>query len=146
MSNWMQIIVQGNLGQDPVRGQLPSGAESSIFPVAVNLEWTDANGNAQSQTHWFRVYVSNHQAAACNRYLSKGRSVTVVGTIRSNEWGNPRIWYAKNDEEKANPRCSHEINARLVNFHGTATNGGGNGHVEEEDDPIPGFDSPNDPF
>ena len=110
------VMIIGNLGRDPKEVRLPSGSVGSVFPVAVNDEWTDANGNRQKDTTWYTVRVSNNQAEPCNLHLKKGRKVLVEGKMRSNDWGNPRIWFKNDDTEHANPRTTFELLAWNVEF------------------------------
>jgi len=111
-----KVMIIGNLGRDPKEVRLPSGSTGSVFPVAVNDEWTDSNGNRQKDTTWYTVRVSNNQAEACNRHLKKGRKVLVEGKMRSNDWGNPRIWFKTDDTERADPRTTFELLAWTVEF------------------------------
>jgi len=111
-----ETMIIGNLGRDPQETQLPSGTVGSVFPVGVNNDWTDRNGERHTQTTWFTVRVSNNQASACNSYLYKGRKVLVRGRLRADDYGNPRIWFKNDDTNRENPRTTFELLAYNVEF------------------------------
>ncbi len=50
--NAVQLI--GRLGQDPEVQYNDKGTARTMFRVATNRSWTDADGQAQTETEWTR--------------------------------------------------------------------------------------------
>lgn len=135
MSSYQQLIVVGNLGRDPEGRFTPAGQPVTTFSVATTRNWSNAQGEKQEETTWFRVTTWGKQAETCNQYLKKGSKVLVTGRLTPDKNGNPRIW-SKTD---GTPGASFEVTADTVKF--LSSNGGGNsqadGGEESEADIIP---------
>jgi len=111
-----KLIIVGNLGRDPEMRYTPDGQPVTSFSVAANRRWTDAQGQLQEETAWFRVSVFGRQAETCAQYLTKGRQVLVEGHLRPDpQTGGPRIW-TRNDGTVG---ASYEVTARQVRFLGS---------------------------
>jgi single-strand DNA-binding protein len=136
---YQRVVVIGNLGGDPQMRYTPDGTAVTSFNIATNRKWSDASGNPQERTTWFRVTVWRKQAEQCNQYLSKGRMVLVEGEMEPDpQTGGPRIW----QDKEGRSRASYEITARTVRFlggggqGGAASMGGSPGGGEEGEGPI----------
>jgi len=100
----------------------PNGVPVTSFSVATNRRWTDANGNSQEKTVWFRVTAWRKLAETCNQHLNKGSRVLVEGELEADpQTGGPRTW----QDRDGHWRASYEITAREVRFLGGAGQGGG---------------------
>jgi len=109
---YQKIIIIGRLGRDPEMRYTPSGQSVTSFSVATDRRWTDANGQRQERTTWFRVSAWGKLGEICNQYLSKGRQVMIEGEMqeprpyqgRDGEWrvGDPR-WRAHRCETRKSP-------------------------------------------
>ena len=118
---YQQIIIIGNLGQDPEMRYTASGVPVTSFSVAVNRRWTSQDGQPQEKTTWFRVTAWRKLAETCNQYLSKGRPVLVEGRLTPDrETGRPRIWTRSDGTSGA----SYEVTAATVKFLGGRGEGG----------------------
>jgi single-strand DNA-binding protein len=106
---YQRLIIVGRLGRDPEMRYTPQGNAVTSFSVATDRSWTDASGQRQERTTWFRVSVWGKQAESCNQYLSKGRMVLVEGEI------NEPTVYQRRDGEWAS---SLEVRANNVRFLG----------------------------
>ncbi len=106
---YQKLIIVGRLGRDPEMRYTPQGQPVTTLNVATDRSWTDANGQRQDRTTWFRVTVWGKQAESCNQYLSKGRMVLVEGTI-----DEPQV-YQRRDGEWA---ASLSVRADSVRFIG----------------------------
>lgn len=117
MSSMESITIVGNLKGSPRKGFMTSGSEVCNFTMATNRNWTDPNGVAHETTTWWKVS-DVRTAAASNQYLYEGRQVMVQGHMVTDDNGNPRIWFAREDVNRENPRTSYEIRADRVVFLG----------------------------
>ena len=106
---YQKLIIVGNLGRDPEMRYMTDGTPVTSFSVATSRRWTDANGQAQERTVWFRVSAWRRLAETCNQYLTKGRQVLVEG-----ELSEPRPWQSRDGEWRA----SLEVRAYTVKFLG----------------------------
>lgn len=101
-----QILLIGNVGNDPEMRYTSSGSPVTTFSLATNNTYKDQNGETVNETEWFRITAWNRQAESVNQYLTKGRKVFVEGRLTKSEYV---------DKEGAN-RSSLEVNATRVVF------------------------------
>lgn len=108
-----RIIMVGNLGRDPEMRYVASGQAVVSMSVAVNSQYTNSAGTVVKQTTWFRVTVWGKTAEACSKYLRKGSSVLVEGTLQPDQnTGGPRVWTSKSGSVGA----SYDVLASTVRF------------------------------
>lgn len=79
-----KLIIIGNLTRDPELRATPSGKSVCNFTVAVNRRRSQNNG--QPEADFFRVTVWNQLGENCQRYLAKGRKVSVVGPVSASTY------------------------------------------------------------
>jgi len=144
---YQQIMLVGNLGNDPEMRYTPSGVPVTSFSLAVNKSWVAQDGQRQDKTIWFRVTAWRKQAETVSQYLTKGQRVLVMGEI---EEARP---YTDRD---GNARASLEVTAQTIKFLGARGDGnmgsemggqsgghapspgaGGGNHDEMRDEDIP---------
>ncbi|MCU0501770.1 MAG: single-stranded DNA-binding protein [Anaerolineae bacterium] len=132
---YQKTVVIGHLGKDPEMRYTPSGVPVTSFNIATTRKWTNANGEQQEKTTWFRVTCWRKTAELAAQYLQKGRLVLVEGDIEASAW---------TDKEGA-ARASLELTATTVKFlggrgeggegvHAGANAGSGEGFPVSEDD------------
>ncbi len=110
---YQNVIIVGNLGDDPEMRYTPSGSPVVNFSLATNRQYTNNAGERIKETTWFNVSVWGKQAEACGQYLCKGSKVLIEGRMQQDKaTGGPRIWTG-ND---GSPRASFEITAQVVRF------------------------------
>jgi len=125
---YQKTIIIGRLGREPEMRYIESGKAVTSFSVATDRSWTDANGQKQERTVWFRV------SAWGNQYLAKGRQVMVEGELTE-----PKPYQAKDGEWRA----SLDLTAREVKFLGGKSDNASQGEsqtavaVSEEEEAIP---------
>ena len=73
------ITITGNLGKDCESRFLPNGDAVTSFSVA------DSQGK-DKQSIWWNYSLFGKRAESLAPYLSKGQTVTIVGTITEREW------------------------------------------------------------
>lgn len=76
-----RIFIIGNLTADPVLRATPNGTSVCNFTLAVNRRFPGADG--QKVTDFFRINTWRQLAESCNRYLSKGKKVAIVGELQA---------------------------------------------------------------
>lgn len=97
-----KLILIGNLTKDPETRATPNGKTVCNFDIAVN----DRQGNAT----YFRISAWEKQGENCQRYLSKGKKVSVVGPVSARAYtdrngkANVSIEVAANEIEFLSPR------------------------------------------
>ena len=99
--NSLHII--GNLTRDPETRTTPSGSTVCSFTVAVNRR---KKVQGQPEADFFRVSAWNQLGENCQKYLAKGRKVSVVGSVAA---------YAYSMQD-GKPGASLEVVANDVEF------------------------------
>ena len=106
MASLNHVILIGNLGGDPVLRVIPSGKKVVEFSIATSEKWKGADGNYKEETTWHKIVVWDQLAENCHKYLSKGKSVNVIGKIKTEKY---------NDKDGVE-RYTTKINASSVVF------------------------------
>lgn len=99
-----KIILIGNLTADPTLRATQSGTSVCQFTIAVNRRFPGPDG--QKQTDFFRINTWRQLAESCNKYLSKGKKVSIVGELQA------RTYEAKD----GTTRMSLDVGADEVEF------------------------------
>lgn len=105
---YQRTIVVGHLGRDPEMRYTPAGVPVTSFNIATTRKWTNANGEQQEKTTWFRVTCWRKLAELTQQYLKKGRLVLVEGDIDASAF----------TDREGNARASLELTATSVKFLG----------------------------
>lgn len=104
---YQKIIIQGNVGQDPELQYTKDGIAVCTISVAVNKKWTNAAGEKEERTRWYRVTCWRRLAEVVCQYVKKGSSVLVeADDIAASPYLN----------REGEARASLDINARDVQF------------------------------
>lgn len=105
-----KLFLIGNLTKDPETRTTPNGKTVCNFDIAVN----DRQGNAT----YFRISAWSQLGESCQKYLSKGKKVSVVGPVSvraytdRNGKANANIEVTANEVEFLSPRDSYEQQER----------------------------------
>ena len=75
-----KLTIIGNLTNDPELRTTPNGVYVCSFSVAVNRRVNQDKGT--QETDFFRVAAWRQLGELCALYLTKGRKVCVVGSVR----------------------------------------------------------------
>ena len=110
---YQKTIVVGYLGRDPEMRYTPTGVPVTSFSMAHTRKWTNANGEPQEKTTWFRVTCWRKLAETTAQYLKKGRLCLVEGEIEASAW----------TDKEGNARASLELTASTVKFLGSHEGG-----------------------
>ena len=140
-----QVILIGRLARDPELSYTPN-TQSAVcrFTIAVDRP-RRRDSNEDAGADFIRITVWGRQAETCDRYLSKGRQVAVLGRIQTGSYKN----------REGVTVYTTDVVAERVEFLGSG-NGGGQGvsrntFTGREPDFAPamqdtGFSAPQDPF
>jgi len=135
---YQKITLIGRLGNDPQMRYTADGTPVTSFSVATDRRWTDANGQQQQRTVWFRVTAWRRLAETCNQFLAKGRMVFVEGEIQERKpfQGRDGEW-----------RASLDVTANQVRFlSGRGEGAPAAGAEAEGEGPAPAVDEEEIPF
>ena len=92
----LRVSLIGNLGAEPETRTSQKGSPITTFRVAVNQLRSDADGERQETTEWFRVRAMGRLAESTQR-LAKGGRVLVVGRLDITHYqsreGEPRVGF-----------------------------------------------------
>jgi single-strand DNA-binding protein len=114
---YQQLILIGHLGTEPEMRYTASGVPVTNFNMAVSRRWTNAEGQSQEKTTWFRINLWRRQAEIASQYLAKGHRVMIVGEV-----DNARPW----TDRDGNMRATIEVTAtelKLMESKGANNNG-----------------------
>ena len=79
-------VIAGNIGQDPVLSNLPSGKAVLRFSIAYTEKWNDQAGQKHEKTQWFSCSLFDKRAEGLAPHLFKGQNVLVMGSVELNEY------------------------------------------------------------
>ncbi|MFT7645007.1 MAG: single-strand DNA-binding protein [Candidatus Paceibacteria bacterium] len=109
-----KAMVYGNLTRDPELKALPSGMNVCSMSIATNRVYNDRDGKRQESTDYHNITVFGKQAENCSKYLSKGNSAYIEGSLRTNSWEKDGVKHYRT-----------EIIADRVQFGPKSASGGG---------------------
>lgn len=83
-----KVILVGNLGRDPEVRYTQNNQKIVHLSIATSERWKDRmSGETKERTEWHRVVIFNENLAeVAERYLSKGRTVYVEGSLQTRKW------------------------------------------------------------
>lgn len=81
-----KVFLIGNLTRDPELSETPSGVSVCKFDLAVNRNFTNANGDRECD--FLKIVTWRSLAENCGNYLSKGKKVSVAGSIQTRSYEN----------------------------------------------------------
>ena len=81
-----RLTIIGNLTKDPEIRTTQAGKTVCNFTVAVNRRQKKDQNSDHPEADFFRVAAWNGLAESCQKYLSKGRKVAVVGAVQVNTY------------------------------------------------------------
>ncbi|MCQ2399708.1 MAG: single-stranded DNA-binding protein [Clostridia bacterium] len=79
-----KVVLIGNLTRDPELSETPSGVAVCKFSIAVNRDYTNADGDRE--TDFFNITVWRGRAENCGKYLKKGNKVAIVGSLQNRSY------------------------------------------------------------
>jgi single-strand DNA-binding protein len=84
-----QVMLVGNLTDDPELRFTPNGAAVANFRLAVTPRVREGDSWKDGETSFFRINVWRQQAENVAETLQKGARCIVVGRLRTRSWETP---------------------------------------------------------
>ncbi|RCW64005.1 single-strand binding protein [Marinobacter nauticus] len=122
-SSFNQVILMGNIGNDPEPRSTPNGTQIVNLRLATDDSYKDRkSGQWVEHTDWHSVTLIGKVAEIASRYLSKGDQILVKGKLKT------RKWESENGEKRS-------ITEVVVDFEGTMQMLGGKGQKNPQQGP-----------
>ena len=86
MNGLNKVMLLGNIGADPELRSTSGGQAVLKFRLATSESYLDRNKTRQDRTEWHNVVVWGKRAEALSKFLSKGSSVFVEGSLRTSSY------------------------------------------------------------
>ena len=83
-----KVTLIGNLGRDPEVRFTQNNQKIVHLNLATSERWRDRqSGESKERTEWHRVVIFNENLAeVAEKYLTKGRTVYIEGTLQTRKW------------------------------------------------------------
>ena len=111
-----RVMLLGNLGADPELRYTKGGQAVMQIRLATTERVKDQSGNWSDRTEWHSVVVWGKRAEGLSKFLRKGSSIFVEGSLRTTNW-----------EKDGQKHYKTEVNAREILLAGGRGAGGGGG-------------------
>lgn len=82
-TDFNSVTLIGRLTADPVSKYLPSGSAVAEFSIANNYYVSTKNA---TEVNYFDVVSFGKMAETVSKYLTKGKQVAIMGTLRQERW------------------------------------------------------------
>ena len=129
---YQKTVIVGHTGRDAEMRYTPSGIPVTDFSLATTRRWTNANGETQEKTTWFKVTCWRKLAEIAAQYIRKGKLMLVEGDIDASA-------FTGRDGE---PRATLELTATNIKFLGGRRDAAGDDAEGESSMPEIGGDDP----
>jgi single-strand DNA-binding protein len=80
---YQRVVIVGNVGKDAEMRYTQGGVPVTSFSIAVNRQWTNANGEKQEKVTWFRVTCWRKLAETAGQWVKKGKLLLVEGEVEA---------------------------------------------------------------
>ena len=111
--SYNKCFLNGHLGKDPEVKHLEGGTTVAKFTLATSERYKNKAGEQVENTEWHNIICWRQLAELAEKYLTKGKEVTVIGKITNRS-------YEDKDKQK---RYVTEIVASEIHFHGSKPEG-----------------------
>ncbi|AHC13637.1 single-stranded DNA-binding protein [Salinispira pacifica] len=84
-ANLNSVLLDGNLTRDPELRETSKGTSVCHFGLASN-RYYEVNDEKVEEVSFFDVESWSKLAEACDKHLSKGRGIRVIGRLKQDRW------------------------------------------------------------
>ncbi len=81
-----KVLLLGNLGADPELRVTPGGQAVLKLRLATTESYLDKSNTRQERTEWHQITVWGKRGEALSKFLTKGSSIFVEGSIRTSSY------------------------------------------------------------
>ena len=85
MNSLNSILLEGNLVRDPEASKTSKGISVCKFTIASN-RFYKVDDEFQEEVSYFDIKVWAKMADTCNRKLTKGSGVRIIGRLKQDRW------------------------------------------------------------
>jgi len=89
MANYNRVILIGNLTRDPQLRYTPSQAAVCDFGLAINRQWSGADGQKREEVTFVDCTAWARSAETLAKYVTKGSPLLVEGRLTYRTWDGP---------------------------------------------------------
>lgn len=86
MSSYNKVTLMGRLTRDPEIRFTAKGAAIASLSLAVNRQWTDANGEKKEEVSFIDCTAFGKQAKVIAQYRKKGEELMLDGRLKLDTW------------------------------------------------------------
>lgn len=124
-----KVILVGRLGKDPEVRSFQNGGKVVNISVATSESWNDrASGERKEKTQWHNVVIKNEKIAeTAEKYLKKGASVYIEGSLETRKWTDQAGQEKYTTEVIVGP-----FRGEMTMLGGRNDEGGGGGYSRED--------------
>lgn len=99
-----RVLLLGNLGADPELKVTQGGQSVLKLRVATTERYLDKSGTRQERTEWHSVVIWGKRAEALHKFLAKGSTIFVEGSLRTTSY----------EDRDGNKRYRTEVSAQNI--------------------------------
>ncbi len=81
-----KVILEGNVGKDPVVRYFDKGVAKATFPLATSESYTNQQGETITSTEWHNIVLWRSLAEVAEKTVKKGSQVYIVGKIKTRSY------------------------------------------------------------
>lgn len=122
MASLNKVMLIGNLTRDPEVKYTPKGTALTEIGLAINRNYTTADGERREEVTYVDVSFFGKQAEVLGQWMKKGRPLYVEGRLRLDSW---------DDKESGKKQYRLRITGEEFQFLGSKNEGGGGGQYDE---------------
>jgi single-strand DNA-binding protein len=80
---YQHTVIVGHTGRDAEMRYTPTGVPVTDFSLATTRRWTNANGETQEKTTWWKIICWRKMAEIAAQYIRKGKLILVEGEVEA---------------------------------------------------------------
>lgn len=123
MASLNKVMLIGNLTRDPEVKYTPKGTAIVEIGLAVNRNYTTADGERREEVTYVDVSFFGKQAEVLGQWMKKGRPLYVEGRLKLDSW---------DDRESGKKQYRLRVTGEEFQFLGSKNEGGGGGNYDDE--------------
>jgi len=122
MASLNKVMIIGNLTRDPEIKYTPKGQAIAEISLAVNRNYSTADGEKREEVTYLEVTFWGKQAEVLGQWMKKGRPLYIEGRLRLDSW---------EDKESGKKQSRLRITGEEFQFLGSKNDGGGGGGTDD---------------